>query len=228
MNVRDAIITRKSVRAFRPYPVPEKMIRDILDVASRAPSGGNLQPWRVYVLAGSVRQALIDAVAAKLSDHPEGMDTEYPVYPPDLKDPYRSRRRKVGQDMYSLLGVLRSDRAGKIRHMARNYSFFDAPVGMMFTIDRVMGVGQFADLGMFMENIMLLARERGLHTCAQEAWARWHRIVYDVVGIPGHEMLFSGLALGYADEDAPVNRLETERATVDEFAEFLGFDDGQH
>ncbi len=221
--MHEAILSRRSIRAFRPDPVPEATVRDILDVARRAPSGGNLQPWHVYVLAGDARQALVDAVAARLPDYPHGEGTEYPIYPEDLKDPYRSRRRKVGVDLYDLIGIARSDRPGKLRQMARNYAFFDAPVGMLFTIDRQMGEGQFADLGMFIGNIMLLAREHGLHSCPQEAWAQFHNTARDVVGFPDHELLFCGLALGYADEGAVINRLETDRAPVDDFTVFQGF-----
>lgn len=224
MNVSEAILTRRSIRAFLAKPVPQKVVYRILDLARRAPSGGNLQPWKVYVLTGTPLKTLVSAVMEGLARNPQGEGTEYPIYPPHLTEPYVGWRRKVGFDLYDIVGIGRGDREGRLRQAARNYSFFDAPVGLLFTIDRQMGVGQFADLGMFLENIMLLAREFGLDTCPQEAWAQWHKTVVEVVGIPANEMLFCGMALGYADPDAAVNRLETERASVGEFAVFSGFD----
>ena len=224
MSVSEAILTRHSTRAFLDKPVSRETVEHILNLAARAPSGGNLQPWKAYVLTGAPLQKLVVTVMRRISpDHPsEG--TEYPIYPEPLGEPYRSRRRKNGLDLYDSLGIAHTDREGRLRQMARNFSFFDAPVGMLFTIDRDMGVAQFVDLGMFMENIMLLARQFGLDTCAQEAWAQWHKTVAEVVNIPAKEMLFCGMALGFADPDAAVNRLETERARLSEFAVFSGFE----
>ena len=224
MKVSEAILTRRSIRAFLQKPVARATIERILDLARRAPSGGNLQPWKVYVLTGAPLERLVEAVTDRVAEMPQGEGTEYPIYPPALTEPYRSWRRKVELDLYDILGIARDDKAGRLAQAARNYIFFDAPVGLLFTIDRQMGVGQFADLGMFLENIMLLAREFGLDTCPQEAWAQWHKTVTELVGIADNEMLFCGMALGYADWQAVVNKLETERALVSEFASFSGFD----
>lgn len=223
MNVTDAILSRMSCRAFLATPVPAHLVREILDIARRAPSGGNLQPWFVDVLTGEPLAELIARVRAKVPEHPLGEGTEYDVYPPNLHEPYRSRRYKVGEDLYALLGIGREERSRRLAQYARNYEFFGAPVGMFFSIDRRMGADQWADVGMFMQNIMLLARERGLHTCPQEAWAGWYETVGAFLGLPPERMLFCGMALGYRDEDAPVNRLVTERAPLEEFATLRGF-----
>jgi len=223
MNVTQAIRSRHSTRAFKDSPVPQKLVAEILDIARWAPSGGNLQPWHVYVVSGETRERLVGKIAALLPAHPLGMQPEYHVYPPSLQEPYRSRRFKVGEDMYATLKVSREDRAARLRQFAKNWEFFGAPVGMFFTLDRDMQQGQWSDLGMLIQNIMLLARERGLDTCAQEAWAAWHEVVREELDIPGEQMLFCGLALGYADREAEINSLETEREPVESFARFLGF-----
>lgn len=223
-TVTEAVLTRKSVRQFLDKPVDKALIEDIILKARRAPSGGNLQPWKVNVIAGEVRDRLVSTVADKMATNPVGDGSEYNVYPPELKEPYRTRRRVVGNDLYELIGIAKDDRMGKFKQLSKNFAFFDAPVGMIFSIDRQMEPGQFADLGMFMQNIMLLAREAGLSSCAQEAWATWHQTIRDVVGIAQEEMIFCGLAIGYADEEAVINQLQTERASLSEFAEFKGFD----
>ena len=222
MDVTAAILSRRSKRSFRPTPVSDETIKGILEVARRAPSGGNLQPWRVYVVNGAARDRLVARIAARLIELPEGETPEYHVYPPQLKQPYRERRSRLGRMMYELLGVGPHDRLGKLKHCARNYRFFDAPAGLFFTLDRSMQQGQWADLGMFMMSVMLLARERGLHTCPQEAWAVWHRLVCEFCGIPAEEIFFCGMAIGYADETAAVNQLEAERVQVEEFVTFIG------
>ena len=163
-------------------------------------------------------------IGRRLASHPRGEGAEYDVYPPGLTEPYRSRRFKCGEDMYATIGIAREDKPARLRQFARNYRFFDAPIGMFFCIDRQMGPPQWADLGMYMQNVMLLAREHGLHTCPQEAWAVWHEAVAGFLGLPPHQMLFSGMALGYRDEGAPINRLRTDRATLEEFASFQGFE----
>jgi nitroreductase len=219
-TVSDAIGSRHSCRAFTEQRVDVGIVHDLLQIARLAPSGGNLQPWMVHVLSGASLLRFRSFLRPKLEAAPMGETPEYPVYPPDLKEPYRSRRRKCGEDLYSLVGVSRDDRAGKLRQFAHNYDFFGAPVGMFFFVDRSMGSAQWSDIGMFMQNIMLLARERGLATCPQEAWAVWHSQVSQFFNIEPHFMLFCGLALGYADADAPINRLRTERAAVEEFVTF--------
>jgi nitroreductase len=221
VTVTEAIRSRKSIRAFQSTPVPEETIREILELAARAPSGGNLQPWRVYVVSGEARDRLVRAVFERAGVQPQGDGPEYDEFPPGLSEPYLGRKRKVGYDMYGLLGIAREDKAARIQQAMKNFSFFDAPVGIFVTIDRQMGIAQYVDLGFFMDHIMLLARERGLDTCGQEAWSYWHKTVTDFIGAPDNEMLFCGIALGYADREDVVNTLETERAPVDEFTTFL-------
>ena len=220
MNVSEAIASRKSIRAFRADPVPRKIIEDILSLASRAPSGGNLQPWKVYVLLGQARDELVRRVAQARKTHPMGEPPEYHIYPPKLTEPYRTRRFRVGEAMYATVGIPREDKIARLNFFARNWEFFGAPVGLIFTMDRQMQEGQWADLGMFLQNLMLLARERGLHTSPQEAWAVWHRIIREYLSVPEAEMIFCGMSVGFADEGAPVNALVSERAPLGEFAVF--------
>jgi nitroreductase len=224
MNVTEAIESRISCRAFGPQPVSASIIREILEKARRAPSGGNLQPWHVQVLTGSVLSEFLQMIAARSTGNAFGEGTEYNIYPPQLSEPYRSRRFKCGEDMYSLLGIPRADKQSRLQQFAGNYRLFGAPVGLFFFIDRQMDRDQWADLGMFMQNIMLLAREHGLDTCAQEAWALWHKTIMEFLSVPPQLMLFCGMALGCKDEAAPVNRLRTERAPLEEFATLRGFD----
>ncbi len=223
MNVTEAVASRMSCRAFLPSPVPEATVREILEAARRAPSGGNLQPWHVHALAGEPLAQLIAAVRASLPAHPRGEGSEYDVYPKELVEPYRSRRFKCGEDMYATIGVPREDKFARLMQFARNYEFFGAPVGLFFHVDRSVGAPQWSDVGMYMQTVMLLARERGLHTCAQEAWSVWHRTVDSFLGTPPRLMLFSGMALGYRDESAPINTLVTDRAPLEEIAELRGF-----
>ncbi|MBV8800493.1 MAG: nitroreductase [Alphaproteobacteria bacterium] len=217
MNVSEAIATRKSVRAFRPDPVPLETVTQILTLAARAPSGGNLQPWKVYVLAGAAREELIRRVAEARKEHPVGEKPEYHIYPAELAEPYRSRRFRVGEAMYGLLGIPREDTLARLAAFSRNWEFFGAPVGMIFTIGRQMQQGQWADLGMFMQNIMLLAREYGLDTCAQEAWAIWPTTLREFLSIPDHEAIYAGMAIGHADWDHPINRFESERVPFEQY-----------
>lgn len=212
------------MRVFLPTPVPRETVADILTRASRAPSGGNLQPWRVYVMAGPKLEGFIATVKSRMPTTPRGEGAEYNIYPPELKDPYAARRFKVGEDMYASLGIPREDKKSRLLHFLRNFEFFGAPVGMIITLDRSMQPGQWSDVGMFLNSVMLLARERGLHTAAQEAWAVWHKTIREVVGVPEHEIVFCGLALGYADEGAAINCFETERAPLEAFADFRLFE----
>jgi nitroreductase len=192
-------------------------VRDILALAARAPSGGNLQPWRVYVVSGAARDELVRRVKAGMASAPMGEKPEYHIYPPELTEPYKARRSRIGEAMYAAMGIPREDRSRRLAHFVRNWEFFGAPTGLIFTIDRQMQQGQWADLGMFMENIMLLAREHGLDTCPQEAWAVWHSILREYLNIPENEMIFCGMALRVADDTAPVNKLESERADIEDF-----------
>ncbi len=222
MKVSEAIASRMTVRQFLDKPVPKNLIIEILEAAKRAPSGGNLQPWNVHVLIGDPLQALVKDIEGKLK---AGVveEPEYNVYPPDLVDPYRTRRRVVGQALYDLIGVPREDLPGKLKQLSRNFRFFDAPVGLFFVLHRQMEIGQYADVGMFMENIMLLAREHGLDTCPQEAWARWPRTLKEHLSLGDEEILFCGMALGYRDETAVINQLVSEREEFDNFVTLHGF-----
>lgn len=225
MKVSEALATRISCRAFLDTPVPEKTVRTILDLCRQAPSGGNLQPWTVYALAGESLAALVRDVRQKLEgDFPRGEKMEYRIYPDPLKEPFASRRFKCGEDLYGTINIPREDKGGRGRQFRRNFEFFGAPVGMFFFIDRTMGPPQWSDMGMFMQSVMLLAREHGLHTCAQEAWAHWPVTVAEHLNAPDELMLFAGMALGYMDKTAPINSLRTDRSGVGEFATLLGFE----
>jgi len=217
-----AITTRRSIRAFLPTPIPVATIREILEVASRAPSGTNTQPWKVHVLTGQALQRLSATIRAAYDDPAERAQhsEEYDYYPREWVSPYIDRRRKVGWDLYGLLGIAKSDKQRMHEQHARNYGFFDAPVGLIFTIDRVMATGSWLDYGMFLENIMVAARGRGLDTCPQAAFTQFHRLIARELALGEHEMVVCGMALGVADPDAVANRLTTDRAAVDEFAKF--------
>jgi nitroreductase len=224
MDVRDAVATRYSCRAFRPDPVPLNIVRDILERAARAPSGGNVQPWLVHALAGERLEALKDQLRPRFAKElPYGEGAEYEVYPRDLKEPYYTRRSRVGSQLYASIGIPREDRPARYRQFSRNYLLYDAPVGLFVSLDRQMGPPQWSDAGGFVQTIMLLARAHGLHTCAQEAWTNWHKTVSPFLGIPAEHILFCGIALGFAEEDAPINRWRSEREPVDAFARFEGF-----
>ena len=225
LSVTEAIESRMSCRAFLPTPVPAATIRAILESAKRAPSGGNLQPWHVYALAGPPLQEFLTIIRGKLAAQPRGEAPEYDIYPKNITEPYRTRRFKCGEDMYATLNIPREDKPARLQHFARNYALFGAPACLFFAIDRQMGVGQWADLGMFMQNIMLLACEHGLDTCAQEAWAVWHKTIEEFLGIPPHLMLFCGMAVGYRDPAAPINTLRTERAALEEFTTLRGWNE---
>jgi nitroreductase len=221
--VDGAITSRRSVRAFLGTPVPHEVVRDILRVASRAPSGTNTQPWRVTVLTGAARERLSARIGAAFDDavqralHVE----EYAYYPTRWVSPYIERRRKIGWDLYGLLGITKGDRERMHRQHARNFEFFDAPVGLIFTIDRILEKGSWLDYGMFLQNIMVAARARGLDTCPQAAFATFHRLIADELGLGAGEMVVCGMSLGFADPQAIENTLVTEREPVEQFARFL-------
>ena len=218
-----AIVSRRSIRAFLPTPVAREDIEAILEVARRAPSGTNTQPWRVYVLTGAAKDSLSAAILAAYADPREAQrhTEEYAYYPREWVAPFIDRRRKVGWDLYALLGLTREDKAGMAAQHGRNYRFFDAPVGMIFTIDRIMAQGSWLDYGMFLQNIMVAARGRGLDTCPQAAFTQFHRIIGAELDLPPNEMVVCGMALGYADPDKVENTLVTEREPVSAFARFL-------
>jgi nitroreductase len=221
-SVSEAVLSRHSCRAYADRPVDSATIRKLITTARYAPSGGNLQPWFVHVLSDDSLVRFRAMMATKVEATPLGGTSEYHVYPPNLKEPYRTRRFKVGEDMYGHIGVKREDRTMRVRQFARNYDFFGAPVGMFFLIDRSMGSPQWSDLGMFIQTLMLLAREQGLETCPQEAWSAWPKEVMEFLGAGPELMLFCGLALGYGDYSAPINRLRSDRAVLEEFAQFHG------
>lgn len=223
MKVSEALATRISCRAFLPDPVPEAVVRRILDHAKQAPSGGNLQPWIVRVLAGDALAALKAEVAAAMETHPMGRPTEYAIYPEPLIQPFHDRRKTCGEQLYATIGVPREDKAGRLRQFRRNFEFFGAPVGLFLFLDRTMGPPQWSDAGMFLQSVMLAAREEGLHTCAQEAWAMWAEEVERHARPPEGAMLFCGMGLGHMDEAHPINALRTEREPVEGFAELIGF-----
>ena len=223
MDVSEAVASRFSCRAFLSTPVPLAAVRDILDRAARAPSGGNLQPWRVDALAGEPLEAVKALIRPRHAELPRGEGAEYQVYPDPLKEPYYGRRREVGALLYAALGVARDDRPGRLAQYAKNFEFFGAPVGLFVSIDRSMGRPQWSDLGGFVQTILLLARAHGLHACAQEAWTHWHKTVPPFLGLPADHILFCGIALGFADEAAAINRWRAPRAGVDGFATFRGF-----
>ena len=221
--VDTAITTRHSMRAFLPTELPRALVEELLQVAARAPSGTNTQPWQVHVLTGAAKKRLSDRLVAAYDD-PEELSThseEYAYYPREWASPFIDRRRKVGWDLYGLLGITKGDKARMHYQHGRNYSFFDAPVGLMFTIDRVMQQGSWLDYGMFLQNVMVAARARGLHTCPQAAFTQFHRLIAEELKLAPSQMVVCGMALGYADPEAIENSLVTERAPAAEFTRFL-------
>jgi nitroreductase len=219
-----AITSRRSIRAFLPTPVPRATIEAILAVASRAPSGTNTQPWRVHVLTGAAKAALSADIRAAHDDPVQAAQhtEEYAYYPREWRSPYIERRRKVGWDLYGLLGIARTDKARMHAQHGRNYDFFGAPVGLMFSIERVMQQGSWLDYGMFLQNLMVAARARGLDTCPQAAFTPFHRIIARHLGLDeAREMLVCGMSLGWADPAAIENTLVTEREPLAGFTRFL-------
>ena len=221
--VDTAIKTRRSLRAFLPTPVPRETIEQILAVASRAPSGTNTQPWKVYVLTGAAKTDLSHKIRAAYDDPAERAthSEEYAYYPTEWKSPFIDRRRKVGWDLYGLLGIAKTDKDRMHAQHGRNYEFFGAPVGLMFTIDRILRQGSWFDYGMFLQSIMVAARGRGLDTCPQAAFMQFHRIISAHIGAPDNEQVVCGMSLGYADPAAIENTLVTEREPIAAFARFL-------
>ena len=218
-----AITSRHSIRAYLPTPVPRETIEEILGVASRAPSGTNTQPWQVHVLTGAARQALSRDIRDAYDDPEERVrHTEpYAYYPTEWLSPYIDRRRKVGWDLYTLLGIGKADKARMHEQHARNYAFFGAPVGLMFTIDRQLQQGSWLDYGMFLQNVMIAARARGLDTCPQAAFTQFHRIIARHLGLPATQTVVCGMSLGWADPSAVENTLVTDREPVSGFVRFL-------
>jgi nitroreductase len=221
MDVIEAIVGRRSTRAFRDEPVSEADLRGILEVARWAPSGGNCQPWHVYALSGASMARFRAEVSSQMETEPLGEAPEFPIYPPGIKEPYRTRRFECGEALYRALGIPREDKPARLRQLASNFGFFGAPAAFFFALDRQMGPGQWAHLGMLMQSIALVAEARGLATCMQESWMTRHALIRRFFDVPEPLQLYCGMAVGRADEAAPVNGWRTERAPVDEFASFL-------
>src|SRR5262245_17990071 len=226
MDVFEAVDSRLSCRAFLDQPVDPALVRDLIARAARAASGGNLQPWRLYALTGAPLAELKRQVAQTIDGQdPRHHDAEYPIYPKEMWEPYRSRREEHGVQLYGALKIARDDHAGRLAQYKRNFEFFGAPVGLFITIERQLGPGQWADLGGYIHALMLLARGHGLDTCPQESWARLYGLVGKFLKIPDTHMLFCGLALGYGDHAHAANSFRSPRASVAEFCTFLGFED---
>jgi nitroreductase len=220
-SVKEAVLARRSTRAFLDKPVSADVLRSILETAARSPSGGNLQPWNVFVMTGDDLAELKRRIRESSKAGREG--PEFKIFPDQLPDIFNARRKKNGEDLYAAIGVPREDKAGRLQQFARNFEFFGAPVGMIFAIDRCFDKPQWVHLGMFLQSIMLLAEEAGLATCPQEAWAAWPKTVSAHLGLPENLMVYCGMALGYVDADHPINKFTTDRMLPDEFASFRGF-----
>lgn len=216
MDVTNAVLTRKSVRGFLPDPVSQETIAQLLRTASRSPSGGNVQPWRIFVLNGDAMQRFRRAVAEGKIEAPG-----YDIYPPGLTEPYRTSRFNLGMALYSAVGVAREDKEGRLNQMLKNFDFFGAPAAIFCFVDRQMGSPQWSDLGMFLQTFMLLATEAGLGTCAQESWNSWEQTITEFVGAGPELRLFCGMALGTIDEDDPANTVQSERDPLEVFATFV-------
>lgn len=224
MDVYEAVAQRMSVRGFCDRPVDREVVERVLEAACRAPSGGNLQPWLVYVMTGDPLAEVKKLVAERVKVGGLPDEPQYPIYPPNLTSPYRERRARTGEQLYAALGVPRDDKAARQRQFARNFEFFGAPVGLFCFVDRQMGSAQWSDLGMYLQTVMLLLHAEGLASCAQEAWSLYHRTVGDVLEVPEGWTLFCGMAIGYRDPAHPANGLRMERAPLAEIGTFLGWD----
>jgi nitroreductase len=223
MTVTHALYSRISTRSFLPTPLTHALVHEILDAARWSPSGGNTQPWKVVAVAGAARDEVSEIGKAAFTANPRGEEGDRPMYPKDLWEPHRTYRYEIGEDMYALMGIPREDKASRFAHVARNLDFFGAPVGLFFVIDERMGYGQWAHLGMFMQSIALAAEERGVASCFQEFWALVRATLKAHFALGETEMVYCGMALGYANPDAPVNKLRSKRAEVNDFTTFSGF-----
>lgn len=224
MDVLEAISSRKSIRAFTDQPVSRQTVEQLLEISQRAPSGTNTQPWHVYVCAGEVRQAITDDVLAMAARGESSSYEDYNYYPAKWKDVHRDRRRGVGWSLYGLLGIEKGDREASARQGARNFKFFDAPVGLFITTEAYLGNGSWADAGMYVQTLMLAARGLGLHTCPQAAWIQFQEPIFRHLQIPEDEMLVTGMCLGYSDDTAIENTLVSDREDVANMSKLYGFD----
>lgn len=221
-SVDEAITSRHSVRAFLPHPVGRETVHHLLDVARYAPSGTNTQPWQVYVTGGRIKEAVCREILADYEINDERQEREYEYYPTDWFEPYIGRRRACGWGLYGSLGIQRGEKDRMRAQRGRNYVFFDAPVGLIFAIERRLNTGSWMDLGMFLQNVMLSARGQGLHTCPQAAFANYHRILRRHLPIPDEQIVVCGMALGYRDPRAPENIWRTDREPVESFTRWCG------
>lgn len=223
MHIDAAIRSRKSIRRFHSWPVPRHTIQQLLELAARAPSGNNIQPWQVHVVTSEKKQSLCEAILHQARSGDTGQ-AEYRYYPDQWIEPYLERRRASGFGLYQALGIDRHDLAARRHQELLNYSFFDAPVGLLISLDRRLNTGSYLDLGMFIQTFMLAARGKGLHTCAQAAFAWYHEVVRQHVPMPSEHILVCGIALGHADTEAAANTFVTTREPIAQFASFHGFE----
>lgn len=226
LPTNEAILTRRAVRGFLSTPIPEEIVRELLALAGRSPSGSNIQPWKVRVLSGHPRHELTQAILASLPEGAERPKPTWTYYPEKWREPFIGRRRKIGWELYGLLGIRKGDMQAGEAFRRKNYDFFGAPVGMIFTLDEDLEIGSWLDFGIFLGHLVIAARGRGLDTCLQQSFADVHAVVHQQLGIPQNEKVVCGMALGFVDAEAAQNNLVTERAAVDEFASFSGFRDG--
>jgi nitroreductase len=217
MDVTEAVVTRRSVRAFRLEAVPLSEVIDILQTAARAPSGSNLQPWKVYVVAGAARDELVERVKKQILEKPQGETPEHQIHPAPMPEPHQARFMRTSELLYGAIGLQREDMVGRAAHLRKNWEFYGAPVGLIFTIHREFQPSQWAHVGMYMQNVMLLAHDRGIDTCAQEAWALWPSVIREYLRIPTVELVYCGMAMGKGDPTAPINQFVSERADISEY-----------
>jgi nitroreductase len=217
MKVSEAIKSRTSIRDFLDTPVNDSLIKSILELSSRSPSGGNIQPWKIYVINNNKMKDFLSFESEWSGDQAH----DYEIYPAKLKEPYRTNRYQLGEQMYELLGIPREDKSGRLEQVMKNFNFFGAPAGLFCFVDRQMGPPQWSDLGMFLQSFMLLSKEAGLDTCAQESWSIRSSSVSSFVGAPDELMLFCGMAIGYKNPDAPINKLYSQRQPLKDWATFL-------
>jgi nitroreductase len=223
MTVSDAVRSRRSIRNFLPDPVSAEVLHEVFDAARWAPSGSNIQAWRIIAVAGAEREAVIRMTRETRPDPALEASDPFPIYPPNLWEPLRTRRFALAEDMYRALEIPREDKPARLRHVARNFEFFGAPVGLFFVIDRRLAHGQWAHLGMLIQTVALLLEERGLGSCMQEAWAAFRPELARLFALGDDELVYCGMAVGHPDRSKPVNQFERNRISVDELVEFRGF-----
>jgi len=224
LSVTQALMTRKSVRVFEDKPVPQEILQEILELAGRSASGGNVQPWKVDILTGGALKGLSQTVQGYIQSSGGKSEPEFPTYPKKLADPYHSRRGDCGEVMYQALGIAREDKMNRIMQTMKNYDFFGAPVGIILSMEREMGQPQCLDIGIYMQSIMLLAKERGLDTCPQVSWTVFPQPVREALGLGDEMKIMAGICIGYKADDQPVNEINQERAALQDYITFRGFE----